>query len=468
VPPKVVQLVRHGAFPYAIALLTIVCIYALLNTKYRIFYVDDAWCLSYVHNFAFRGIDMDTLVRPPGHPRSILYLGKLNLFLMAEALGVLGWTKSSAHVVSSAFMFLTAGVWYAILRSIKFSFELAATAALGMLVFPAFFSSANLTRPDTLALFCGSLALLCFVRERYVLAGFFCVASVEVHIMGLTSGFYILSYTIYRRREFAARGARLFGQVALFLLGVAIGCGYYYALHYRYFELGTAFRAVTQHSAMSFPVKNYVAAYFFGKDWLQKLPELLFTIAMLLIFFRYLWGRAHPFVRTFLVVMLASTLVTTRPNGNYMLFLQPALVLMFVHSFELAGRLKPYAALAFGYWLLYYGVIWARHRDFEHQRVTDQIARVLTRSDLPVVGMMDNWFAAMDRTFYPVYPSAIPIPKRSFEEAYWIRNDYVRDRVGNYDATAKYMTENFELTELARVPAYDGHVAQVFLARRRN
>jgi hypothetical protein len=162
---------RHAVFPYTAALVVIAGVYALLNTKYRIFYVDDAWCLSYVYNYAFRGIDMDTLVRPPGHPRSILYFGKSSAFLTTHALNLLGWTKGSAHFVSSVFMFATAGVWYRILRSLKFSFEFAATAVLGMLLFPAFFSSANLTRPDTLALLFASLPLLFFIKERFVLAG---------------------------------------------------------------------------------------------------------------------------------------------------------------------------------------------------------------------------------------------------------------------------------------------------------
>lgn len=458
---------RHRILPYGLALLLILAVYILLNTKYRIYYMDDAWCLSYVYNHAFHGVDLDTLVRPPGHPRSILYFGKLHALFATQVLDSFGWTKGTAHALSSVYIFLAASVWFAILRSLRFSFEVAASMALGTLIFPAFFSAANLTRPDALAFLCASFAFLLFLREHYLLAGFFCVVATEVHIMGCSAGFYLLAHVIVRRAEFFQQRARLVKQLAFFGAGVVLGCFTYYLLHYRYFEPVAAFRSITQHTAMRFPVKNLMVAYFFGMDWLQKLPELLFTVIMLVIFFWRLRTKADSFVRTFLIVMLVSTLFLHRPNGNYMLFIQPALVLTFIHSFELWGRLGRCSAVVLGYFLSYYGVIWAIHRDFDHQRLTERIRSGLVRPDLPVVGILEDWFAVMDRTFYPIYPSAPSIASRNLSEAYLIRNDYLRSQVGNYDSTMRYMAANFELTKLYSVPAYAGQVAEVFLARRK-
>ena len=192
-------------------------VYYFLHLKYWIYYIDDSWTLTYVYAYIFYGLDMDLVFRPENSDKVFLYFGKTYHFLYGTIFNIFGWTKSNALTISTGFIFINAFLWYLITGVLGFSRQLRIVSLFSILLFPAFFSSANMARPDAMTLFFILLTFLFFLKRQYFPSGFTMLVGFENHIMGAVSIFYLIAYVIYNRKEFLADRKELLKKVLFFL-----------------------------------------------------------------------------------------------------------------------------------------------------------------------------------------------------------------------------------------------------------
>lgn len=464
---KYESVIKSDRFCFATALSLTVLIYYFLHLKYWIYYVDDSWTLTYVYAYMIHGLDMDLVFRPETSDRVFLYFGKTYHFLYGNIFNFAGWTKSNALIISTVFIFLNAFLWYVITGILGFSKQLRFVNAFAILLFPAFFSSANMARPDTMTLFFIFLTFFLFLKEFYFLAGFFMFVGFENHIMGAVSFFYLTGYVVYKRNYFLTDKKVLFRQLSLFAAGALTGLCYYLLLHIEQFSIEKITKVMSENRTMGYPISNYIVSYFFSSDFHRHLVEFVFVFVSIVIYIRKKFYKDNRFTAIFGLTMIISTFITKRPNHNYMLFIYPGILLAVFYTHEKLGFLKKTASLCLVYFIFHYGLIYGFAYGFDFEKINEKTRSYLTDEERVVVGMPDNWFASMDRTFYPVYPSAKDFTKKEFDKAYFIRNDYLSKHSRNYDEVVKYFENNFEMKMIARFKAYRDYSVVIYECERK-
>ena len=447
------------------ALLSIFAIYFLLHTKYYVYYVDDTWFVSEAYHYVSTGKTEDVLFRTPDAPDRVLLFGKTFFYIYGRFFAAAGWTKSNAHILSSIFIWLSAGLWFLIARQLNFSGQLQKLFPLSILIFPAFFSAANIARPDALIFFLSTLTFLLFLKRLYFLSGFALLISLECHLMGMTGFFYILSYVIFERKTFLSNKQKLIGSIAFFLTGTALGAFYYYSLHkvdFSFEKLRTVLSLKKEMSDFKF---GFIIRYFVRDFWYRHVWELLLIITSAGLFIKNRLWRYQPFVTVFLPVMIVSSFVASRPNPNYMLFVYPAFLLLIFYTFEKLQMIHKLLWCAGSALVVLYGCHYLFNRSFDFQAVVTETRKNLPDENLPVIGMPDNWFAVPERVFYPIHSSVKQLPSLGLKEFYLVRNDYIKNRIRNYNSLIAYFQETYDFSLTSRFKAYNHGDVEIYHCR---
>ena len=469
-----------------IGILLIGLIYLCLHTRYIIFDGDDAWSLSQAYNNIQHGKNENTIFSTQDDPDRLLIFHKTHHHLEGAILNVIGWTKGHAHLISTFFIFLAALLWFYILRRLKFSFDLSVIMAASMLLFPAFFGAANITRPDAMTFFLASATFLLFLRERYFWSGFLLLVSFETHVMGIMGGFYILAYVLYDWRSYFKDFKALLPIAAWFLGGMLLGLAYYIGLHWEVLSGDKFSETLLSRRSMGIEFKNYILTYFVQPLWYHHVWEFILILFSLVLFFVKKANKGHQFVWILLTVLFLSTFITGRPNRNYILYVYPAFLLILFYSVEVAGWLKSFTIVLFGIFLLHYGTVYYYQHDYHFQQMITETEAGLSEKEIPIVGMPDNWYAAKDRELYLIYNSLKNIPDLGLKELYLIRNDYlhaeslsmrleawlqdlglVKDpllakRRRHYYELIQYFEDHYEYKLVRQIPAYGGGVVEIY------
>lgn len=446
----------------ALALAAILLAHVLLHMRYYIYYVDDAWFVSETYFFMQTGRIEDVLFRAVDAPDRVLLFGKTYFHVYGAFLNAFGWTKGNAIALSGIFMWLSAGMWWLIGRALGYSAHFSRTVALSVLILPVFFNAAALTRPDAFVFFLCSVTFWLFLKRLYFLSGLLLLVSVESHLMGSTAGFCILAYVLATWRQFLAAGWKMLAfRLVSFLLGMAAGACYFYWLHpdFTFERLFTILSIKREMNGVSF---GFIVKYFTQHFWYRHVWELPFIIGAGYLFVKNKLWKQDVFVPVFFGVMVLSSFAMSRPNANYMVFVYPGFLLLAVYTFEKLGLLKKAAHIAAVLLLVLYGAHFIVNRSFDFNRVNAETRAALPQDGLPVIGMPDNWFAAMDRPFFPIYHSVTYIPELGIREFYLVRNDYIGHKSKNYQPFLAWCNEQYEVVPIKQVPAFKGHVAEVF------
>jgi len=436
-------------------------LYWLLHQRYYLAYVDDAWCVSQAHFFFGTGKTEDYLFRAPDAPDRVLVFFRTYFYAYGAVLNWLGWTKSNALVLSSLFIWLSAAIWFFICRRLKFSTTLQALIPVSMLLFPAYFSAANLARYDALVFFLSSLSFLCFLSRRYLLTGVFLVIGMECHPIGVAAAFYILAYVVSGRTAFFADRRKPLRVASLFGAGVALGLCYVWWLHpdLSFQTLGTTLAIDRSMNGFEF---GFIVKYFTQSYWYRHAWELPLILGAVALFIRHRLWKRNAFPAIFLVAIIVCSFAIGRANANYMVFGYPAFSVMIFSTFEelrLLGKIVPAIALVLA---ILYGGHYVLHRDFDFNRITAETRASLVDDKLPVIGMPDNWFAVPEREFYPIYPSVSWIPRLGLSDFYLVRNDYISDQSANYHALIAALHETHDCVPVRHFKAFSDHDVEIF------
>jgi hypothetical protein len=329
----------------------------------------------------------------------VTFFGKTFTYLYGTLLNFLGWTKSHAQLISTSIVFISALVWMAILKQLGFSRRLSVFFCLALILVEPIFGAANQARPDALVFLLASLALLFFVRGRFVAAGFLAVVSMEVHPAGIISFFWSAGAAMAMRLSSPQSGRSAFGTMGLPLaMGLALGVLYYLGLHHRNLSaLSGALTGGNTGVVFSIPIE-----YFFKTKYYRHLPELALFLACALWFLGKGLYRKNRVISVFLLATLAFATLLRRPSFMYMIYVYPAFLLLVFWIFEQGQRLRTIMIL----WLLYllpqYAFVYVQNRDWDFSGYLAKVQQAVPAEATPVVGRVNDWFAFRTRPFYAV------------------------------------------------------------------
>jgi hypothetical protein len=289
-------------------------------------------------------------------------------------------------------------MWWQIVKRILNNTVPAVVFALCLFVSEPIVTASNEARPDALAFFLVSGAVLATSRGSYFVAGLLSVLAFEVHPMGAISVLYSLAIYLSRTPQLNQAGTHVKALVQFFA-GASIGIAVYVALHWD--SLGTFFGTVVSSNGSGFG--KSLTMYAFNSRFFRHVPEAAaFTCALGVFFLSGLWRkeRATLFL---LVASLISLLLFRRGNHHYMLYYAPIALLV---GFTVLSKFKHWqvpVVLFFGLMVSQYGILSWRNAGFNIDTYVEQMRRQVPSDEVPVVSEFNGWFAFYDREFYGAY-----------------------------------------------------------------
>jgi len=465
--------------------LLIFAAYYFLHGSHVLYNGDDAWTMTRLYHFSKTGINMDTIFRAVTTDERVQIFNQLFNYLYTGWLNIFGWTKSSAHILGTGIMVLSAAVWYKILEALGFSNNLVVIFTLTLFLFPAYYGTANLIRTDPLTFLFSAVSFYLFIKQKYFLSAFVGCMAVETHAMGIITGFYILAYIAAERKQFFGEAQLWRKALGPLLLGLLLGIIYYFALHAHVLTPERLERTLLDNRNNAKELPNYLITYFAQTEWYLHFWEFFLMLGTIIWFVIKKGWRQNAFVGWFLVFMIISTFITGRPNRVYMVFIFPAFQLMLLFTAEQAGKLKWVTYLLIGIFILHYGNLYRMNHSYDGEIIRQKTEALIPDKTIPVVGMADNWFAAKDHEFYLIYNSIHDLVDRPFEKFYLIENEYLHiapvsiqmeeyaleqkltkdalilKRKKHYLKTINTFKDRYDCQKLGSFPAYQGKEARI-------
>lgn len=467
--PRTVSMEKKDYSIYFLVILALtVLAYVGLHTCFNIYYEDDSWTMSNSYNLVNLGVDHDLLFLDQDGAFTGQLFGKLYFTLNGYFLNVVGWSKAHIFLFNSVLIFGVACTWYNILGRLPIiSSSISKFVPLVIPLFPPCFFAAHTGRTDAFTLLLMSVGFLFFIRKNYVLAGFIGVLAIESHIMGVVGLFYYLSYFLYnqiyvvpRLTPSAARWGIVNNIIWKTTAGAAAGLVVYAALHYEVFDPNYLYHTISSKTDMVSPVNNYILSYFTDFDWYYHIPEFILLIGTTIIYCRQKLYRDNPFLFILMIVLLCSTFITRRENRNYFIYITPALLIFYFHTYLSIGKLKTFITGLLLILAGYYTTIYVAHNHYKFSEFVSFVKRHATQGDLPIVGMPDVWFAAMDHTFFPIHNER-DFNKIELREFYLVETDYLAHRSRVYDQVKSNIYLNNDCRTIADWDTDGGHKAAV-------
>ncbi len=452
--------------PLVPAILLLVLAYSMLHTNFNIYFIDDSWTISNVWNFSQLGSNEDLVFLESNDLGRKQYFSTTYYFICGLFLNLFGWTKSSAFLLNSIFIFLSSIVWWFILKRLPFSKKIMWPFVLFLPLFRPFFSAAHTGRADALTFLIVSFLFLQFIQRRYFLAGLLLVVAIETHIMGVIGAFYLLAYFIYKREDLLFDFEHFCEMSLHFLVGLGFGFIYYYVLHWEVFSLETMMALITSKQDMSSPLNNYILAYFTDMDWASHVWELILFLVGFFFYFKNKLYRKNKFLAILLLVLVISTLITRRENRAYFIYVAPAFLLMLFYTFEQIHRLPIFIKVLSTTFAIYFASLFYMHRTYDFDHLSHQIEHSLVKQNLPVVGISDIWFAAKERSFHP-FNSHRDFNQVNLENFYLVETNYLALHDQLYNHYIKYFFEHCDCLMVQSLPALDQNPLNIYECKKR-
>jgi hypothetical protein len=397
----------------------VAALYWLVGQRYRVKHIDDAWTLSLAYNFIYKGVIRDLVFENPWGGLSLF--GKTYAWTYGGVLHLVGWTRENAYYLSTVLTVLAIGLWGWIIARLRFEPVVAWSVVALMLVMDPFFSAASQARVDALVFLLVSLSFALFVAGRLFGAGVAAVLALEIHPMGMMAFVYMAAYLAAWPERLTSSLRRLVSTAAWLGLGLAVGVGYYLALHWQ--GLAGVGQVLDRATATDVDVNNYLYNYFLKTKYYRHLPELALFVAALVVYWRKGWFRDDRFVGLFVGAVVLSSLLVRRPNFLYAVYAYPAFLLLAVYVAHRFGVRRLLVGATVGFLLLQYAFVAYRNRDFSFPALVREVEASVPRDGLPVFGSHNEWFALQDRAFLRF--ELIPL-KKDLRAFYVIESDEVR------------------------------------------
>lgn len=382
--------------PVLRSLVIVAGFYWILHDWYRPTNLDDPWFGSFIWNSFKHGIeDRDILVGAPAGSGmvGVNHFGKLWSLVYGMALEMFGWSRGVLHAVSATLTLIALSLWGKAAHQVGASSRQAQWLVLLLGLSPPFLGMATQARPEAFAFTLISSALVLALADRWFWAALLGALAVESHPAAALGCFWLLPQLLQSWSE----PRYSFRRVLSAGVGGALAVLIYVLLHRPY--LGNLVEALRGGSESLGLGRHFAIEYFFRTKYLRHLPELLIFAGTAVFYFqkpKAFRRLAGPLPAG---IVIAGSLLLSRPNFHYMVYLYPLFVLWFVGVFFAGsdrGILRPGLILPALYLALGALIVFKNH-DYSGSRWSDSLAQGAAQTQGAVVGPPEAWFVLKDR-----------------------------------------------------------------------
>jgi hypothetical protein len=441
---------------FILALISVVVYYFLLHLIYEKGFKDDAWSLSFIHNYFVKHLESGFTFG--GGLASIEYFGKSQALIYAPLLSIFGWTKSNVHIISSLLIFLSGAVWYFILTKIGFDKKVVILFSLLIVFCEPFIISGNISRPEATTFFFVSLALLFLVYDIHILAGFFALVAVENHPMGIISLFLILAIILSNLRFYLNDKKKIIKSLIFLSAGIIIGGLYYIFLHYNILStFKNQIRGGTEIGNTIIQYFKYQRGMPFFKIYPGDKITVFAFLEFLLIFsaipvfiFALIKGKykENKFVFYYFILTISASILIPRNNMFYMLMYYPAFLIVLLFSFKKEIVYKTFFICLFSLFLLKYydkSINNCRYRDY--RTFEKNIPSYIPDKRLAILGASYEYYAFINYKFYAAtetdYFNSTDYLRKNDKELYLIEDNDSRMPDSSYAKVLKEYLDKY-------------------------
>jgi hypothetical protein len=455
-------------FIVTLIVLVVLSLYGVLHTKYQLYDVDDVWRGSLFYSVVELGKTSNMVFSWEYPPAEEKMNAKMQSLIFGHIGKLFNWTKSSLYWVSVAFLFLAAFTWHRICRRLVLNNFITWSTTVGVLVMPAFFRMAHSARPETMILFLIFLAFWLYLKEWYLLVGLALAAAIETHFIGFIGGIYIGAHLLFSWKRLWKDKRRLFSMIGQLFLGALIGLGYILIVSPDTISGTFLSRIATIRQAAPDASVPYFIKYFFLRDYLERLPELLLMIFSFYIFIRKKYYKEYKFFAILVVFLVVSSFIIGKGNRRYMVFFFPMVSVIAAIVFEKMCKQRVLIGLVSAYLLIIYSAAFFRHHDYDLDKISTRIQKAVADKNIPIVGMGENWFAVPHRKFIGIHDEIYDVREIDLDECYYIRNDYLKGTIASYyDQVGTHFSNKYTLKNIDTFKAYRGGSIQIFQCKKK-
>lgn len=433
-------------------------LYYIFHMKYMPEYIDDAWVLSWAYRFVKHN-DVSDYVFGLVNTRGSILFGTGYSFFYGHILNLIGWSRSNAVLLSTAFIWITSFVWFRIILKLGYTKRVAHLASILFLVMEIFFALGNKLRSDSMTLCLISVAFYLFISRHYLLAGFLSIVAFEIHAISLTYFFYIIAYLISIFDDMKKRPGFYIKGALIFILGIGIGCIYYYWLQKDYIK----YFFETTTGEMS---GHALYAYFWKMKFAWRhIPEIFIIIAAAVVFIRTKMYKKDKFILPFFISCIISSLVLRRGNYHYVAFIYPSVILLISAAVSTLRKEKVFTILLALYLVPQYGYLLYNNYSYSQRDYENKVLNSIPDDNKFILGNSGAWFALKDREFheYGYFDRGAGGDAVLPQSLYIISTKSYRENINGHKEYNDYLFRNYEVNEINSFETFDNEIVRIYL-----
>ncbi len=390
VPTKTIILIYLGFVIYT---------YMALPIGFKPELFDNTWTHYWTYDYVNNGITEDRL-RGDGLA-NLNVTGITPAFVYGHIMNLIGWELPKTLVISTFFVLSGLGLWSLYLKDRGWSRTGIFVFAVMGLLLDILFEPAHTSKSDAFTFFMLSLAFYLFTKEHYLPAGVAAIMCVESHPIGITVFFYMLGHFIGNRKailaEYKIRPFILFG------MGIAIGIGYYFGLHYHgLFQSGYSLNTTLDENSGMFYFSSYMYKYFFSGKYGRHIPELIIFAAGWFLGLKNGYFKKETGFYWMLLLVALSSVLNPRQVHTYIIHAYPAMAMAALYAAERLKIRKLFLTAVLLLMLPQYMIIFREARTWPPRRDYIETIRNNLPPDksVPVLGSGSEWFACLGEREY--------------------------------------------------------------------
>lgn len=433
-------------------------LYFLFHMKYMPEYIDDTWVLSWAYRFVKHN-DVTDYVFGLVNTRGSILFGTGYSFFYGHILNLIGWSRSNAVIISTFFIWLTSFIWHRIVLKLGYTKKVAHLVSILMLVMEIFFALGNKLRSDSMTLCLISFAFYLFISRHYLLAGFISIVAFEIHAISLTYFFYILAYLVSILDDMKKRPAYYVKGALIFILGVLIGCIYYYLIQKDYIKY--FFETTTGEMA-----GHAFYAYFWKMKFAWRhIPEIFIILIAIIVSIKNKVYKKDKFLFPFFIMCVLSSFVLRRGNYHYVAFIYPSVILLIASAVCSLNRVRLFGLLLGLYLLPQYGYLFFQNYKYDQKEYEKKILESVPDDDKFILGNSGAWFPLKEREFheYGYFNRGACGNTELPETLYLISTKRYRDNINGHKEYNDKLFESYNISEINRFETYNEEIVKIYL-----
>jgi hypothetical protein len=332
-------------------------LYVLLFYRYVPYDIDLAWTTSWIYEFIEKGnVGDPVFLRTSGGVSVGTVLNyKGFVYFYGSFMQIFGWHNmlETGKFLSLFWSFITLLIWYFVAKLLLNNHKKAIFFSLALVFSEPFIAMTQKIRVEPVGMFFIGLTLLLIIKEQTFSACFVGGISFETHpAIAVTSYGYIFAYILANPKVFFPDVKTFWKQCFFGALGLVLGFGIYIVLYWNMLNSLISYTTGLQESTN---FGGYLSRYFFeSKMTYRHLPEGILFIFTVICYLTKKQFKIYPVYLYFIIAIIVTALILKRGNHHYMIYAEPAFLLMIFAILPLKFKKIYISPMSFClFWMLY-------------------------------------------------------------------------------------------------------------------